>query len=914
MRSPDIFIISFLIFSVISVQNAYCTDFFYVFDQNYDENINLKAHTGLFIDEAPYEESQGIDLEDFINLEKSIQLNKSFHADNKRYWAYNKLHNITDQVLRGYLYYGKFDRVFIYTKEDSLALTAKRGLLYKKYTPEGGGKLLYDLKINPGDSIEVLAYLSSGIIRNDPLSAIDVLFVPLQNRLLFLESQRGNYYKSVLHIGLLFLIAFLVLGCLVLYALSKRTNYLLFIAVSVSLFMFYLRNLDGYFEQVIFWCHWPESLFQLENFNRTCIAISLSLFVFSVFDIQKFRKTAITSSIIVFVFSLFASIVRFYSVGPFIHVTLFAKIVYFLDLSLVAINSIFLIGLVWISNNSYAKRFVLGIGLLVLLSYLGMALNHTWLGQLDSLLSSKLYSTYGAMFFVIFTGYITIKKVYQTELDLLTESTKSKKLEELDKNRTRMLSNISHELRAPLTIINGVAEDLQGMSIKGSLIKKSSENLLSLVDGILDYSKYETGVISPNMIHGDVVSYLNYLTDSFLSLAEKKNVAINFHSKKAKIVMDYDETIMRILMSNLLSNSLKFTNKGGHVLVDISEIDNSLVWKVKDDGIGISPKEIHKIFDRFYQGSIDSSYKIKGTGIGLALVKELIDLLSGSIDVNSEIGKGTEFIIKIPISNHAGKETNCDYAPNSEQNIDSDLLVLIVEDNQEVREYIQSVISKSYNVLMAGNGREGLKMAIEKLPDLVISDVVMPLMNGYDLTRQLKQNTITEHIPVILLTGKSSQLEKEEGLMTGADAYVAKPFSKLELITRIDNLIDVRKLLHKKYQTTEEVEIVEESPWLVEFTDVVMQNLEVDIKIDFLCKNMLMSRTQLHRKITAVTGFSAMTYVKRLKLSRSKELMSTTDLSIAGIADKVGYKNAAHFSKDFRKFTNVSPSEFRTKV
>lgn len=918
-------IILFLIVVFNSATNVvFGIDFGFRLEKNYVDNLNLNPYTGLFIDEAPYEHPSMIRFQDFKNLEQTSELFESESTENKRYWTYNKLINTTDDAITGYLYFGLFDRVFVYSDIDSLILEEFKGTIYKTNTDKGESRLLYDLALNPGDSVEIVAFLSSGIIRNNPISSIDVTFVPIQNRLAFINSQSADIYKSTLHIGLLFLIGFLIFGCLILYALSREVSFLLFIGVSFSLFVFYIRNLEGYYEQIIFWCHWPEALFQFENFLRTGIALSFTLFVFKVFTINKYKKIAIKSSVFVLLFSFFAGMVRYDSVGPFIHVTPFAKSVYFLDLILIAVNSLFIIILVWISKEPYARRFVLAIGIFIFLSYIGMSLNHTWLGQLDSLLSSKLYSTYGAMFFIISVGYITIKKVYQTKLDLKSESLKSQELEELDRNRSRMLTNITHELRAPLTIINGVAEDMKAMPLKGELIKKSSDNLLSLVDGLLDYSKYETAEISKKLIQGNIVSYLNYLTESFLSLAENKDIQVNFVSEEACVLMDYDETIIRLIALNLLSNSLKFTQKGGSVNVHLHQDAGFLIWKVNDNGIGIAENDVHKIFDRFYQSSNNPSDVPKGSGIGLALVKELVSLIDGSINVISKLGVGSEFVVKIPISNTAPIEADGQMAgndsislPTSEcDNIESmlEIVVLIVEDNQGVRDYIESVVGEKYRVISATNGREGFDLAVNTLPDLVISDVVMPLLDGNELTIKLKKNPITEHIPVVLLTGRNSQEEKEKGLLSGADAFVAKPFSKLELLTRVDNLVQLRKTLHDKYNTTEDIIEEKVSPWLFDFTEVVMQNLEKDIRVDLLCKSMLMSRTQLHRKITAVTGESAMSYVKKIKLKRSKEMITSSDMSISEIADKVGYKNAAHFSKDFKKFAEVSPSEFRAKV
>ncbi len=521
-------------------------------------------------------------------------------------------------------------------------------------------------------------------------------------------------------------------------------------------------------------------------------------------------------------------------------------------------------------------------------------------------------------------------------------------VEQSEQYKEKFLANISHEFRTPLTVIMGMTEELEKSPEEAKkMIFRNSENLLSLINQLLDLSKLESGKLGINLIQANIIPYIQYLSESFQSFAETKDIQLLFYQDVAELVMDYDEEKVQQIVSNLLSNAIKFSPQKGKVKVHVKAQHQNgkeeLILQVKDTGMGIEPSSLLHIFDRFYQVDNSHSYKGEGTGIGLALAKELAEMMRGTISVTSEIGKGTEFTVVLPVSREADlqvldrplsrkimiqAEKDQPSFPLKEKAIANDQilpedelpLLLIIEDNPDVATYIETCLEGLYRIEKAENGQVGIDKAIEMVPDIIITDVMMPQKDGFEVCNFLKHDERTSHIPIVMLTAKASIEDKLTGLQKGADAYLIKPFNKQELFIRLQKLIELRLQLQKRYsgaalfdpalrpEASPDIEDV----FLVKLKDIIQAHLDdSEFSIPQFCTEAGLSRTQMHRKLKALTDMSATHFIRSFRLQKAKELLRSTDLNVSEIAYDVGFRDPAYFSTSFLAEFGVSPSEMR---
>jgi DNA-binding response OmpR family regulator len=469
------------------------------------------------------------------------------------------------------------------------------------------------------------------------------------------------------------------------------------------------------------------------------------------------------------------------------------------------------------------------------------------------------------------------------------------------------------------------------------MIKRNGKNLLYLVNQMLDLSKLEAGRLPLQLIQGEIIGYLKYLFDSFHSLAESKGIVLQFNSDHESLMMDYDPDKLLNIIFNLVSNAIKFTPPGGTITMSLKlkhESEKQLQIKIQDTGIGMSEEDLPHIFDRFYK--IADENKTIGTGIGLAIVKELINLMKWRVLVKSEEGKGTEFTLFVPVTHNAALseveplrdlkeplpfELPSQAVQQAGKNIaeEEKPLLLIVEDNVDVVTYLSSFLKQDYELLLAYDGAEGIEQAIKNIPDIILSDVMMPEKDGFELCQTLKANEQTSHIPIILLTAKADTVSRFEGIELGADAYLSKPVNPKELELRLRKLLELRKQLQEYYSKkyfgprtgvlhTREDAFMDK---LFELMNAHLSDENYDIKL--LCKDLFISRMQLHRKLKALTGKSTSHYLRLLRLQKAKELLLSTDKNISEIAYDVGFNSPTYFSTSFLEEYNQSPMAFRNK-
>lgn len=535
-------------------------------------------------------------------------------------------------------------------------------------------------------------------------------------------------------------------------------------------------------------------------------------------------------------------------------------------------------------------------------------------------------------------------KNLQLQRETFQKIKETEKLQELDRIKTNFFTNISHEFRTPLTLILGPLEKLMNenkneyLQSQYTLIHRSADNLLKLINQLLDLSSIDAGKMKLDIVKADAITFIKGIVASFRPLANIKNIQLDFSSKLEQLDTFFDKDKFEKIISNLLSNAIKFTNENGKISVSVS-IDKNEIIKiiVEDNGIGIPEAELINIFNRF--SKVEGSNVVGGTGIGLALVKELVELHKGTISVESELNKGSKFIIDLPLKIEYYKNIQIEtLSPENEieqlielptekkanEEIDSDIessenvpILLVVEDENDIRNFIKENIGKEYKIIESKNGKDGFKKSTEHIPDLIVSDVIMPEMDGIELCKNIKTDERTSHIPVILLTAKSSIENKLEGLETGADDYLTKPFNISELRVRISNLIEQRRKLRDRFRREillepKDIAVTSaDEKFLHRVSDIIEKHMsDYNFTVDSFASEIGMSRMQLHRKMNAVTGQAASDFIRNFRLKRAAKLLKGKYGNIGEIAYDVGFNNPSYFSECFKKLFGVLPSEY----
>lgn len=551
----------------------------------------------------------------------------------------------------------------------------------------------------------------------------------------------------------------------------------------------------------------------------------------------------------------------------------------------------------------------------------------------------------GALVALFAAAFLTMRLRYSRKQRIMLEAEKKReqaeavRLQELDKLKTDLYTNITHEFRTPLTVISGMVAELKDhpdkMTEVSTIVQRNTSVLLNLVTQMLDLSKVESGNLDVNSISGDVVEYIGYITQSFQSMAATKDISLHVINKDESMVMDYDPDKLMQILSNLLSNSIKFTPGGGNIYVTTSS-NGALEVEVRDTGVGIAEEDLPHVFDRFYQVADTENKSLVGTGIGLALTKQLVDLMGGTISASSVTGKGTTFHVSLPVTRES-ENIDIDFDPESVRDVAYVFAagtiaqkpvagvvpslrvlprLLIIEDNPDVQHYLQTILENHYKITLAPDGKQGIDTALEMIPDIVITDVMMPEKDGFQVCDELKSNERTNHIPIVMLTAKADADSRIEGLRTGADAYLAKPFNKEELLIRLKKLLQLRRTLHARYTSGAPIEVAKETELQDEFiiklnTFVHDHMADSNFSTASVCREMGMSRSTLHKKVKALTGRSTSLYIRFLRVQHGKTLLRTTDLNVSEVAYDVGFSDPAYFSKCFSEEFGMPPSAFK---
>ena len=537
----------------------------------------------------------------------------------------------------------------------------------------------------------------------------------------------------------------------------------------------------------------------------------------------------------------------------------------------------------------------------------------------------------------------------------------SKNLEDATHAKLVFFTNISHEIRTPLTLLHGPLESIlqnEKLSTDGSrliqLMRKNVQVLMKLIDQIIEFRRFENGKMQMYFTLSDLKTFISDIYDSFFELSKKKHIHLKFTASDDDFTVWFDSDKMEKICYNLISNALKFTPENGHVKISLSKVvhnnEHFARLTISDSGPGISEQHIHHIFDRFYKADPHAT----GSGIGLALTKVVVELHNGNIDVTSTEGKGTIFSFQIPFkqkdiliseqypvlsnnfnrgeeivlieneSNAIDEDENSNIEPNNIEPNNSAVekpTILVVEDNSDVQIYIKTLLKNDFEIIEAVNGQEGFTKAMKFVPDLIISDVMMDLMDGFELCKNIKENISTSHIPVMLLTACAMDEQRAMGFESGADAYIPKPFNESLLKIRVRKIIENREKVKEYFQENltfgERKESVAEidKTFITKFRKVVEANLiDSDLNVDEIGKSLGLSRVQLYRKIKSLTNFAPNELVRTIRLKAAEQLILKSEKNISEIAYDTGFSSPSYFSKCFKEYFNESPTDFLKRI
>lgn len=528
--------------------------------------------------------------------------------------------------------------------------------------------------------------------------------------------------------------------------------------------------------------------------------------------------------------------------------------------------------------------------------------------------------------------------------------------------RENFFTNITHELRTPLTLILGLSREMSQSSQlcdelreKAHTIERQGDSLLTLINQLLDISKIKSAVGDPDWRNGNIVAHVAMIVESYREYAHSQNIDLRLVAREA-VEMDFVPDYVNKVMNNLLSNAFKFTPQHGIVTITLRRENKRLHVEVADNGRGIAPESLPHIFDTFYQAA-DRACNL-GTGIGLTLVKQIVDAVGGIISVESTLGKGSHFRLDLPIKNDIRLKASPDHGVNRpllphvappitpETEHPDKCRILVIEDNRDVADYIGSQFGGRYNLHYATDGNEGLRQALELVPDIIITDLMMPGIDGIEVCRRIRNNDIVSHIPLIMVTAKITEAERVKGLEAGADAYLAKPFNSDELRTRVEKLLESRQRLREKYAreltrplapmlsesspsisapspSTSDIALADIadnprtkaaarflSKLTATFDRLLEQKLEIDVTL--LASEMCMSNSQLYRKITALTGQTPTAHLHQLKINRAQTLLiSDPGMNLSEVAERSGFKDYSNFVRVFKNICGVTPTEYK---
>lgn len=524
----------------------------------------------------------------------------------------------------------------------------------------------------------------------------------------------------------------------------------------------------------------------------------------------------------------------------------------------------------------------------------------------------------------------SLERLVQSRTEQLEHQTE--KLREADQLKTQFFTNISHEIRTPLTLLLSPFDGLERQQLPEkakktlALMRSNGQRLLTLINQLLDFSKLEHGKLPVKAAAVDLVELIKRVVASF-----QNERSVRFAHHVATFQVEFDSEKLQKILYNLISNAVKFSENGMPVDVLLSVNTNTFSIKVKDRGIGVADELKEKIFERFYQVDQRREREYEGSGIGLALTKELVGLLGGSIELESAKDFGSTFTLTFPFTKVesaaavsaepklAEAEQNGQTAPLELPITQKKFNILVAEDNDDLRNFIAELFEENYNVTSVPDGHAALGAVKKRMPDIIISDVMMPRLDGFELLKQLKENEVTSHVPILMLTAKAAETAKLEGLESGANDYLTKPFSAEELRLRVRNQLALVEAIHRQYDETIHNDVALnkasfEHPFVTHAAETVLKFIDdPDFDVEKFCYEIGVSRSNLHRKLKSLTGQSTTDFIRQIRLKKAKELLLGYNETVSSVAIQVGFNSLSYFNRQFKRLYNINPSDYRKR-
>lgn len=916
---------------------------FYI-EENIEKSIDLTQYSSIFTDSTRELSNDKIlsNLNNFdFNPLSSFEFEEKYTRGKYAYWLLYNITNKHNTEIELGIDLGVFDSIQTYIYSDNILI--QKALSGNRVNPKSSDykklSTYFHANLKPGQSYLFLSRITNEIEINREINP--QLINPLNH-----ESNLFSRFMKIYGIQSAFLAILLIVSIINFFQFlfNKEKAFLFYSLYILFVSVFFIRD---------FYCTSPIILFEVSDIckNTYISPIMIVNFILYILFIMTFLETkkkeprlhkvllffsipmAISYSVVERIIDLWDPYLAWKLYGYFKIVSLFLNL--------------FIIFLIAKIKNPLSYFIIMGSLSLIITSIITSFMSFRQVHFVNYFDTTYIPQYIGILleliFFSIGLGYKTRITAYErrkaaSELVLKNQEIAHEK--ELKSVRSRFFTHITHEFRTPLTLIKGPIEQLEQfpegkLSVSNvKMIRRNANRLLNLVNQLLDLSKLETKKLQLETTEGNVYKCLRAAASSFSSHAAQRNMDYQIKIPSNEILWaSFDRDKLEKIVYNLLSNAFKFTENGTTVSIYVKFLENQLKIDVIDTGSGIPPNKLPYIFDRFFQVDDSFTKEKEGTGVGLALTKELIELMEGTIHVESEYKKGSVFKVDLPFEEIKNfKKEDKEIIIYEEVEVEEMVLspsklskpvskkqntILIIEDNSDMRSFIQQQLVEEYQIIEAHNGEDGLEKAIKKIPNLIITDLMMPKMDGITLSKHLKTDIHTSHIPVIMLTAKSGMENKIEGLETGADAYLTKPFNAKELQVQVKNLIKQRQKLRELFSkgnivNPKEVTLTSlDEQFLQKTLDLLEEQFSYpNFGIPQMREKLAMSNAQLHRKIKAITNQSPGELLRVFRLKRAAQILKQKGENVTEVAYMVGFNNLSYFAKCFKEFHGVSPSTF----
>ncbi len=872
-----------------------------------------------FVDLPPFITSRSILEESFTTIG-----NQGFHVapsviPNQRLWIRltMDLDSSALNAFDGFIYFGRHDRIFCYIVEDyALVDLIKIGGLYKSHRPVKAMSNYYlPVLIEPGRRLEVVVQLSDALHRVDSDPVVPVLLHALEVPL-YEDTHGIHWMKPLISISILTILTLLGLICLLLFAVYRQSSLLYFGILCVSIVLHNIRVLEYYLDRAVIWGHWDEYIQKMELPLRLLIMIGFLGFAVTHFDLGVHKKWLRRIVILAICIRIINALAHFVYINPQDHFPAWLEILYGIDVMTDAVSSIVALVVLWILKTGTSRIFALATFSFILFVNLGMYMTSTNAVHFNMLFSGDLIVLIAVLVFLLFIGYMVYRQLDEMRQEWWRKAAHSEQVEELHRSKSRFFANVTHDFRTPITVIGGLIQRIESPSLDQSIIKRNLDKLQMLVDEMMDISKLEVGKLIIDFSQFDLVALVEEVNVRLSTLAQKRAIKTIIFSRKNPLIIESDRAKLDKIIANLLSNAIEYTPSSGRIVVVMADAIHWIYIEVRDNGFPIAEDMQKNIFERYKSSPTPSKTH---SGLGLAIVGELVKSLGGNIQLSSS-PKGNSFRIALP--NRLVEEVSVPLYTTHEQSNElvgqDSYQILIIEDNIDLLYYYQTILSPRYHIHTAKDGLEGLRVAEAEVPDLIVTDIMMPNMDGVTMTRVLKENRVTHHIPILVVSAKGSASDRLDFWRAGADYFLQKGFQQVELLAKIEGIfLNLRRQQAYIRQQLSMPDSKEENidPFIKELHSFITSRMDdTELSIEDLCRFSGLSRSQLFRRVKSLTGLNPTKFMLDSRLEQAWQLLKSRDQRVNEVAYQCGFSDPAYFARVFKRAYGRTPSEHQHQI